>query len=566
MIADSYLQARNELEAAVTGLLKLAGEMRRTPAWLDMLQSFAAEIRQPLLLVIVGESKAGKSSLLNALVGANLIGEAESSRISVFAYGRESKSVDVTPTLRECYMPATTLRDLKIVDTPGIEKLVAQDRQTVLEFVSRADLVLLVLSLRNPWSRASWDFMTGGQLPLKKFVFVLQQADLREPKEIAIIRRNLEDDAKHELGFTPPIFAISARDALRARSIRGQNQYAERQNEFDAFKEQINLVVNQSGGRVQPLRSACQLAQVALHDIASELRASVDAVTRDERRLARTEALRQILKEQTLRTSDDALVRLEGICREQIGGAVEAIKRKLSLANVGSLLIRSSAWLQHCEADFGAKLRASIEQYVEQTAQPLETELRGLWPQLHDTIDDQLITDAKHKVPHAGPDFAQQKRDLLDAVTRALSQNLTGDLSKIVRLLTKLSGSLRALLVIAGLGAVLAVVTIKFSSGLAAVFALLAVCAASAGAVVAWRGREMILRAYAQAKDVQMRELRNVLTEHFKHAIDAFHDTVLEKLQPLIEHCEVQRRSCEPLLRRAEELQRALGKLSSRLR
>jgi predicted GTPase len=101
MIADSYLQLRNELETAVTGLLKLAGEMRRTPAWLDMLQSFVAEIRQPLLLVVLGESKSGKSSLLNAMFGEDFVAEPQSGRICVFQYSREPKSVDLTPTLRE---------------------------------------------------------------------------------------------------------------------------------------------------------------------------------------------------------------------------------------------------------------------------------------------------------------------------------------------------------------------------------------------------------------------------------------------------------------------------------
>jgi len=564
MIADSYFQLRNELEAAVTGLLKLAGEMRRTPAWLDMLQSFVAEIRQPLLLVVVGESKAGKSSLLNALFGTDFV-DGESGRICVFQYGRESKSVDMTATLRELYLPAAFLRDLKIVDTPGFDKIAARDRQTVLEFVSRADLVLLVFSLRNPWSPANWEFVTGHELPLKNFVFVLQQADLREPKEIAIIRRNLEDHAKEKLGFTPPIFAISTRDALVARSTRSPNGRREQQSEVDACREQINLVVTQSGGRTQQLRSACQLAQVVLHDIASEIRTAFDAVNHDERRLARTEALRQMLKEQTLRNSSEALVRLERLCREYSDEAVEAIKRKLSPERVIMLLSLSGAWLQDCEANFGAKLRMRIEQQVEETAQALETDLRGVWPRLHDTIDQQLVTDAKDKVPHAGPDFAQQKRNLLDAVTRRLSQHFTANMSKTVQLLSKVSACLRVLLIIAALNAAVALLTGKFSVELAKLLVSVAICAGLAAAAVAWVSRKIILRAYTQAKHVQTRELRDTVTKQLNRAIDAFYDAVAEKLRPLIQHCEVQRHSSQPLLRRAEELQRTLAGLSSRL-
>jgi GTPase SAR1 family protein len=566
MIADSYLQLRNELEAAVMDLLKLAGEMRRTAPWLDMLQSFVTDVRQPLLLAIVGESKSGKSSLLNALFDTDFVGDAESVRICVFQYGRESKSVDATSRLREVYLPATFLRDLKIVDTPGLEKLGAQDRHTVLEFISRADLVLLVLSLRQPWLPASWEFVTGEQLPLKKVVFVLQQADLREPKEIAIIRQNLEDDAKQKLGFIPPIFAISARDALLARSGASPSEQGRHQSEFESLKEQINLVVSQSGGRTQQLRSACQLAQLVLHDITSELRASVESVDYDERRLAHAEALRRVLKEQALRHVNKAFVRLDRIGREQIERAVATVNRKLSPANLVTPLSHSAAWLQRCEADFEATLRRFVEQQTAEIAQVLETELRGLWPQLHDTVDQQLVTEAKEKMPQAGPDVGQHKRDLLEALSAAVSQHHTGDIEQPRQLFLRISLSLRALLIVAALSGAFALVTKNWSSGLAIILAWLALCATGAGALVLWRGQKIFLRTYAQVKDLQMRGLQNVVAEQFKHAIDAFYDAVVEKFRPLIEHCETQRSTSEPLLRRAEDLQRTLIGLSSRLR
>ena len=69
MVADVYLQFRNRAEAALGALLKLAAEMQRESATLDTLQNMLRDIREPLLFVVVGEVKAGKSSLLNALFG-----------------------------------------------------------------------------------------------------------------------------------------------------------------------------------------------------------------------------------------------------------------------------------------------------------------------------------------------------------------------------------------------------------------------------------------------------------------------------------------------------------------
>src|SRR5256885_4111250 len=82
MIADHFLQSRTDLETALGGLLKLAAELRRPSASLDTIQGLLSDIREPLLIVAVGEVKSGKSSLLNAL------------------FGEEFAKVDVLPVTR----------------------------------------------------------------------------------------------------------------------------------------------------------------------------------------------------------------------------------------------------------------------------------------------------------------------------------------------------------------------------------------------------------------------------------------------------------------------------------
>src|SRR5436190_19334253 len=104
MIADHYLQLRTELETALTGLLKLSSDLRRESATLDILHGLLADIREPLLIVVVGEVKAGKSSLLNALFGqefAKVDVRPATDRVYIFRYGTEEKSIAVSPRLTE---------------------------------------------------------------------------------------------------------------------------------------------------------------------------------------------------------------------------------------------------------------------------------------------------------------------------------------------------------------------------------------------------------------------------------------------------------------------------------
>src|SRR3954463_761376 len=247
MIADNYLQLRTELETALGKLRRLATEMRRKSATLDTLHSLLTDVREPLLFVVVGEVKAGKSSLLNALFGeefAKVDVLPATDRVYIFRHGAEEKSVEVSGQLTERYLPIKFLQDFNVVDTPGTNTMVAE-HQTITEgFVPRADVVLFVFSVTNPWSQSGWQLLDLVQKKwLKNVVFVLQQADLRNSSEIEIIHRHLQDTALQKLGFAPPIFPVSARKALLARTTGVDKEQLFRDSGFGPLEQQINQMV-----------------------------------------------------------------------------------------------------------------------------------------------------------------------------------------------------------------------------------------------------------------------------------------------------------------------------------
>src|SRR3954447_21890005 len=199
MIADNYLQVRSDLETALGKLLRLTSEMRSGPATLDTIHGLVTDIREPLLFVVVGEVKAGKSSLLNGLFGqefAKVDVLPATDRVYIFRYGDEEKSVEVSPQLVERYQPISFLRDFNVVDTPGTNTMVPQHQTITETFIPRADLVLFVFSVTNPWTQSAWTLLDLVQKKwLKNVVFVLQQADLRDQAEIDSITAHLGQTA-----------------------------------------------------------------------------------------------------------------------------------------------------------------------------------------------------------------------------------------------------------------------------------------------------------------------------------------------------------------------------------
>src|SRR5947209_10953442 len=153
MVADEYLQLRSELESALGELLKFGAELSRPASVLDTLHALLTDIRNPFLVVVMGEVKAGKSSLLNALFGqefakADVLPATD--RVSIFRYGEEEKTVEVSPQLIERYLPIPLLRDFNVVNTPGTNTMVEGHEAITENFIPRADVILFVFSVINP--------------------------------------------------------------------------------------------------------------------------------------------------------------------------------------------------------------------------------------------------------------------------------------------------------------------------------------------------------------------------------------------------------------------------------
>src|SRR5438067_11806318 len=180
--------------------------------------------------------------------------------------------------------------------------MVKEHQMVAEDFIPRADIVLFVFSVANPWTQSNWEFLDFLQKTwLKNVVFVLQQIDLREPTEIDVIHRHLQDTAMRRLGFVPPIFAVSARKALLARTSGLDKEKLWEESAFAPLEEQINFIVTESSARMLKLRSTFQATRVALEELNREVRGVPDKIAADGALLERLDALLQTRREQMLR-------------------------------------------------------------------------------------------------------------------------------------------------------------------------------------------------------------------------------------------------------------------------
>ncbi len=571
MIAQHYLQLRTDLETAVIALLRLAADAQRSPVSLDALQGVLANIREPLLFVVVGEVKAGKSSLLNALFGrefakADVLPATD--RVCIFRYGEEEKTIDVSPQLIERFLSIEFLRDFNIVDTPGTNTMVAEHQRITEEFVPRADIVLFVFSVVNPWTQSTWDFLSFVQKRwLKNVVFVLQQADLRDVDEVAVVRRHLEQTAQQKLGIAPPIFAVSARQALLGKTDVANARESLERSGILPLEEHIDKTVSDSGAPAMKLQSAWQTAQLVLDEIASEIRSAFDTIARDEERLQQVKLFLRARKEQTLRQVHGFIRGVEQACRECATQGTRLLEQRLTFWTTIKLIWRRADWQRDFQGEMELKLREIVQPQIENAVQLLETDLRGIWPQLQDMIQAQFARDVQSHAPRTPPDFALQRRQLLDSIQLTLAERISGRAieEQMAEIFRETSDRLRIPAGVVAAGGIVAIIAAMSSAAVADVTGVLAISAAVLGTLVAERQRRKILSTYAEQMETKRDELVRAIEEQITHAIDVFYAEIDAAFRPLAAFCAAQRQRHGPLLDRVDELEKTFALLRSRV-
>ena len=176
---------------------------------------------EAFLLVVVGEFNAGKSSFVNALLGAVVLPEGvtpTTDRIYVLVHGEQPGQMEPTadPFVSRLTYPLPSLEGVALVDTPGTNAIIRQHQALTEGFLPRADLVLFLTSADRPFTESERQFLELAARWGRGVIMVVNKADLLEtPEQREQVRAFVETGARGVLGLTPPVVLISARAEQR---------------------------------------------------------------------------------------------------------------------------------------------------------------------------------------------------------------------------------------------------------------------------------------------------------------------------------------------------------------
>ncbi len=563
MIGDDYFTIRAQLGTALFSLQTLAGDLDAPVETISTLHQLQQSLREPFLFVVVGEVKAGKSSLLNAIFGREFCKVdvlPATDRIYVFKYGEEERTVHVSDRLAECYRNAGFLRDFNIVDTPGTNTIVAEHQTITEQFIPIADLILFVFSAVNPWAATAWDFLRLiNKKWLKRVAFVLQQSDLRSPDEIDAIRKHLEQTMLERIGQACPIFAVSAKPALAAKLSGVAVSETLEATGMAKLEQFINAEVATGESRLNKLRSVCQTSQVVLGDLGNRSREVMETVERDSARIVHIGHELDERKEQSLRQIGGVLWSLTQSYEKAQKRGEELLAEKLTLINSVKLMFNKGDWRHDFENQIEARLRGSIQTQIENSLELLESDLKSVWAQLRESLQTAF---AERRNIATFPDFVRQRDELLRRIELTLLERGSGEQvnEQLGKLFSETANWLRVPAGIAAAGGLATLVAALGHVAIVDVTGTVAGVAALTGTVVAVFKRHQILAEFRKQMMQKRETVLGGIEDHLRHAVDKFFADLATTFAPLQSFCAAQRKLYEPMLTRISQLTEVFGK------
>jgi hypothetical protein len=384
MFGERYFATRERLASLVHGILSFAAENGADSVASLSRDDLESELRAPVSFIACGEVNSGKSTLLNALCGHPLCPTGVlpvTDRFLRYRFGNSEQDVMLGAHLEEKIRRIGFLQDLTLIDTPGTNSTAPGHPELLSELAAEADLVICVFPVSNPWSAATWDFIS--RLPsdvLQRAVLIIQQADLREAADLDVIRGHMADLSLKKLGRELPTFAVSGKLACEAGRMRDSG--------LPALMDFISNVICESSPRRALLENWRARAAAALRAVEDHIDDQNRAITQHGRFIDGIEREIEDMRGQFIARLSRHLENVAVVFKTEAVGVSRLLHRKLGAAASILRLFTIDRTGQRMEAVFMERLGETIDAVAEKDGGEVADACAEHWNELGSRIQE----------------------------------------------------------------------------------------------------------------------------------------------------------------------------------
>jgi GTPase SAR1 family protein len=322
-------------------------------------EDLAGKLREGAFnLVVAGQFKRGKTSLINALIGADILPVSVvplTSIITVLTYGgalrvkvhfNDGRTVEIKPESLPDYVtekgnprnerdvrevvveyPSPYLHEgVRVVDTPGVGSVYEHNTDVAYRYLPQADAVLFVLSVDQPLSRAEFDFLGDVREYAGRIFFLLNKADYLSDHELRESMEFLRRELLRALSAEPALYPVSAKLSLEGK-LSGSDEILRRSRLPEFSGALRDFLMNEKG--IVLLQSVADNLLRILAQGRFEAELELRSIGAPLEELAQKLRVFEEKKSAIVGEKRDITVLLEGKTRELVSGVLEEDLRLL---------------------------------------------------------------------------------------------------------------------------------------------------------------------------------------------------------------------------------------------
>ncbi len=560
MFGEHYFATSHRLSHVMQGIARLAAETATDLGNRLPLAEIESSLANPFLFVVCGEVNSGKSTLINALFGHDLCrvnALPETHRVYWYRHGSPARNVQISPILDQCFRPLEFLQKFNIIDTPGTNTNGADHQEITAQVLPNADLILCVFPISNPWSPATWNFISS--LPnetSERIILVIQQADQREPNDIQVILGHMADLSMKRIGRIPPIFAVSGKLAYEAKIAPTPAAGRLQTNACSALENFISKSVCQSPARRKILESCRLHAAAALRAVEDRIEEQTRSISTQNRFMDEIEREIDGMRNSFVTRLPRHLTGVAEVFESEAVWVSKFLRRKIRAFPSIIRLFSGDRCGPEMEAAFIERLQAAVEAVAEKDGGEVADACQAHWDELGNRIKDTMGVDLNSADP-IDQTLATARKHFVARLGRAARQGI-GDL-KVRNQLDKelrrrniaLKSSISTTLVLTTGGATCGALAVPWAPG---ILLGLAAFFLTGGIITAWVTRKSITGDFQSRLLDTCGTFASTLHTDYEDALRLVFRDYAAALANVRTHLAREKLAIEPRLRRWQEL------------
>jgi GTPase Era involved in 16S rRNA processing len=394
---ERYFATRERLADVMRGIADLAQETAIDLSDRLPLGELQTGLGSPLVFVVCGEVNAGKSTLLNGLLGHELcpVGPMpETNCVIHYCHGEVPRDVRATSLLEMRERPIGFLSNFNLIDTPGTDSSIEGHSETAAQYLPTAELILIVFAISNPWSPATWNWVSDfSNEELERAVLIVQQADQREADDVRVILGHMTDLSMKRLGRTLPIFAVSGKLACEAKRMTPPARDLFRASGFPELESFISKQISESTPRKDQLEIWRSQAASALYAVEDHIEGHTHRLDTYDRFL--DTILREIddIRERFLVRLPRHLAGVAEVFETEAIWVSKRLRRRLGVIPSFFRIFIGDRTGPAIEAVFISRLQSAVEAVADQDGIEVVEFCRKHWSELGERVKSTIALD-----------------------------------------------------------------------------------------------------------------------------------------------------------------------------